>query len=445
MFHRLKPSALPLLGSIAIGLAVVNSSAQDAPSRPRQVTGVDPQLSDRVTSELLVRVALERNPGLRAGRSRAEAMLRMGEAERKLPPPEAEFQMWQVPLSRPYDVGDSQMIMLGVKQPIPAPGSLDARAEVREREADLESAMVSERARDITRDVQHAFVDYVEAENKHREHLEHKAAADRVLAVARARYASGGAITDAAQAELEVARIEVDIAQERARIDSARSRINGLLLRDPAAPLGPPEADEPRSVAQSDAELMLKAQGSRPEPKTARARTAQRFAESRASEREASWPTFSVGASYFAPTHLMPVHGFGLSVSSTLPWLWGRARAEATANRGLAGASEDDVRDAESRVRAEVATSAASVRAAARRFQVLRDRALPAGRRAWEAAATGYESGKTDILMLLTARKAMVEIEVGIVEARSALEHALVDLQWATGGHVRTAPIATVP
>ena len=154
---------------------------------------------------------------------------------------------------------------------------------------------------------------------------------------------------------------------------------------------------------------------------------------------------FAVGASYFAPTNLMPVHGFGLSVSSTLPWLWGRARAEANASRALAGASEDDVRDVESRVRTEVATSAATVRAAARRFQVLRDRALPAGQRAWEAAATGYESGKTDILMLLLARKSMVEIEVDIVDARSAIEHALVDLEWAIGGQVRTAPIVAAP
>jgi outer membrane protein TolC len=96
-------------------------------------------------------------------------------------------------------------------------------------------------------------------------------------------------------------------------------------------------------------------------------------------------------------------------------------------------------------VRTDVATSAAAVRADARRFQVLRDRALPAAQRAWEATATGYESGKTDILMLLTARKSMVEIEVDIVEARTAIEHALVDLEWAIGGQVRTAPITAVP
>ena len=83
-------------------------------------------------------------------------------------------------------------------------------------------------------------------------------------------------------------------------MDTARSRINGLLLRDPAAPLGAPEPSEPRTVAQSDVELISKAQANRPEPKTARAKTALRLTESRVSEREASWPMFSVGASYFA-------------------------------------------------------------------------------------------------------------------------------------------------
>ena len=412
-----------------------------AASAPARGDGFDQQLAKAVTREGLVRIARDRSPALSAGRMQASATRAMGEARRRLPAPEADLQVWQIPLARPYDLPGAGMVMVSLKQPIPAPGSLGARAEVSEREADVETAMVAERELDLSREVGHAFVDYLEAHERHRVHLEHKDAADRITAVAHARYAAGGSLTDATQADVEAARIEADIAQEQARVASARARINGLLLRDPAAALGPPETGAPRSVAEPDADLIARALAHRPEPRTARARTAQRQAESRASEREASWPMLAVGASYFAPTRDMPSHAWGLSVSTSLPWLWGRARAESKASRAMAAATGHLTQDAEARVRTEVSTRAADVRSGAARLRVLQHRALSSARLSWEAAAAGYESGRTDILMLLSARKAMVEIEVDIVDAHAAIEHALVELQWAVGGNVRTAPV----
>lgn len=431
--------------AVFITVACVSSTAAASQTAEAGPVHADRQLTGPIGPDVLVRIALERNPGLRAGRARAAATQQMAKAESKLPPPEAEFQIWQIPLSRPYAFDESQMIMLSLMQPIPAPGSLSAREEARQREADVERAMVDERALQIARAVRLAFVDYFEAHAKHQVHLEHQKAAERVLAFAQARYSSGAPITDITQAQVELAKIQADVEQEHARIEAARARINGLLLREPSAALGEPVAGEPRSLAESDQALLARAESRRPEPKTARARTAQRLAESRVAQKEASWPMLSVGASYFAPTDVMPMHGCGLSVSSSLPWLWGRGRAEAEASRAMARATEDDTRDVQAQVRTEVATMAADVRAATKRFQVLRDRALPAAKQAWEAAASGYESGRTDILMLLTARTSVVEVEVDLVEARTALERALVELEWATASPVRTAPIAAAP
>ena len=372
-------------------------------------------------------------------------MRMMGEADSKLPPPEAEVSVWQVPLSRPYSVPDANMIMVGVRQPIPAPGSLSARADVRSREADVEEAMVGERVREISRDVDHALVEYMQAFAMRSIHLDHMGTADRVLAVARARYEAAGSITDVTQADVESARIEADIAQEDAKIAAAKARLNGLLLRAPDAQLGAPVISEPATVGEPLAGMLVRARSQRPEFRSADARRAARQAEVRLAEREASWPMLSVGALYFAPTNGMPSHGYGLSFSTSLPWLSSRASTEARAGRENIAAIHEEVNDVEAKINAEVATNAAMAQATARRYQVLRDRSLPAAKRAWQAAASGYESGRADILMLLMARKSIVEIEVELVEARTMLDHALVDLDWAVGSPVRRIPIAPQP
>ncbi|MBI5538380.1 MAG: TolC family protein [Deltaproteobacteria bacterium] len=439
------PLALSCL-SLCVALATparVHAEPPAAPTVPAASAELD--LSGTLDRNRVLRAAIARNPGLRASHRRAAAMRMMGEADSRMPPPEAEVSVWQVPLSRPYSVPDASMIMVGVKQPIPAPGSLSARAQVREREADVEDAMVAERVRELMRDVDHALVDYMQATAMHHIHIEHKTAADRVLAVARARYQAAGAITDVTQADVESSRIEADIAQEEAKIAAAKAKLNGLLVRPTQAPLGEPVMAEPVTLGETLREMQTRARSTRPELRTAEARRAARLAEVRVAEREASWPMLSVGALYFAPTNGMPSHGYGVTVSSSLPWLSSRASTEARAGRESAGAIHDDLSDIGAKIDAEVATDAAMVQASTRRYQVLRDRTLPAGKRAWEAAASGYESGRADILMLLMARKSIAEIEVDLVEARAMIEHALVDLDWAVGKPVRRVPIGQQP
>ena len=88
-----------------------------------------------------------------------------------------------------------------------------------------------------------------------------------------------------------------------------------------------------------------------------------------------------------------------------------------------------------------MATASASVRAAGLRLQVIRDRVLPASERAFQVAWTGYESGRTDMLTLLTAERAIVDAREQIVMARATLDHALADLDAAVGTPVARKPL----
>jgi len=193
----------------------------------------------------------------------------------------------------------------------------------------------------------------------------------------------------------------------------------------------------------------------RPETKTKIKRTRENFAKSvkdeaereareyaaKAAEREATWPSFSVGALYFPPTTAMPFHSYGATASMSLPWLWGAAGDRKDAAREFAHAAATGVEAARIPVDAEVVTAEAKARSAAYRLQVLRDRTLPASRHSFEVAQSGFESNRMDLMTVLDTRRSVVDVEHDIVMARSDLDHALTDLEAAVGAEIPLKPL----
>lgn len=388
---------------------------------------------DRAT---VIRTAVAANPGIAAATQRAHASALAASAEGSLPPPEAMVQVWQVPLARPYAIGDAAMVMAGLGQTFPAPGARGARERAGLHVAAADRAMADARARMIRRDADHAFADYVEANARHAIHLEHHAIAERTLALARARHAGGASLTDATQAEVELARVDVDVVGDRSRVDGMRARLNALMARPPTNPLGPPTIGEP-AVASWDLRTALeKAREVRPELRVAEAQRRAESEQATAADKEATLPSFTIAALYFAPVGPMPVHGYGANASMSLPWLWGQASSRRDARRQAAQAAGTEVRGAVIPIEAEVSMADANMRATALRLQTLQDRALPASRRSFEVAWAGYEAARTDVLTLLSARRAMVDVETEIVAARAALDHALAELDAAVGMEV---------
>jgi outer membrane protein TolC len=391
----------------------------------------------------IIREALAKNPGLKAAAERVRSMRSMGRAEGRLPDPEVMFQIWQVPFAHPVSFGDSQMIMAGVSQTFPAPGSLSARAESRDRAATAEEAMLADKARDLVRDVQHAYADLVEAVARHHAHVEHRGVAARLVAAAQARQVGGGSLDDVMQAELALARLDADIATEAASIVRAKARLNGFLARPFDAPLADPQQDVPATVTITPDALVQLATRTRPDLRAANARIEAERSALKSVERESSLPSFTVGASYFAPTTNMPVHGYGVSASMTLPWVWGGNARKEEAQRALSQASAYDAADTRLRIGVDVGTAAATARAATERLRVLRNGALPAAKRALDVTFATYGSGKGDLLGVLRAQQAVVDADIDIVMARATLDHALADLDWAVGMLLPRTPLDT--
>ncbi len=405
----------------------------------------DEPLSASVDRVTIIRAAVKAHPGIRASEKGAHAALLAAEGAGSLPPPEVMAQVWQVPIDRPYAISDAGMVMVGLAQRFPAPGARDARKSAGEQMAAAARAMSADRARTIRRDAEHAFADYVEASERHSIHVLHRTIAQRALALARARHAAGASLTDVTQAEVESARVDADVIADRTRVLGARFRINALLALEPSAPLGPPSSVEPEIAAWDLGTELSKAHEARPELQAAVAEQKSRAEEARAATQEAKLPSFSVAALYFAPVGPMPVHGYGANASMSLPWFWGEAGARRDAAREQADAARSEQRAASIPVNAEVTMADVNMRASALRLQALRDRALPASERSFDAAWAAYEAGRTDVLTLLSARRAIVDVQSEIVVARANLDHALAELDAAVGVPVPRRPLGTLP
>jgi outer membrane protein TolC len=333
------------------------------------------------------------------------------------------------------------MAMVGLQQSFPAPGSLGAKADAKAHEAKAEAAMALMRARDLVRNVDHAFFDYAEVTSRHRIHVDHRQVLQRIADVAQAKYAAAGSLAELAQTQAELARLEADLVTERSAIETARVRLNGLLSRDPGAPLGDPVEEEPAGVSAALDELVARSRAARPDVQASDERREAASAKARAADREAKIPSFTLGAFYFAPVGPMPEHGYGVNFSMSLPWLWGAAAHGAAAEKEMLAAEQDEQQDTRLRAATEVAGAAYTARAAERRYATLLDLALPASRRAFDATQAGYVAGRSDLTSVLAAERAVVDVRMDLVMARASLDHALVDLDWAAGAPLPRRPI----
>src|SRR5260221_3498364 len=286
----------------------------------------DEDLPTPLTREAAERVAVERHPAVRAAREHARAMDRRADAEGKLPSPELDFELWQVPFSKPYAFDQAGMLMLGLRQRFPAPGSQGFTADAMRADARATLRNADQAARDVRRRAGHAFADYVEASERVRVHGTHVGLAHKMREAALAKYRSGGSLAEVAQAQVEVARVQTEHYESKSRVDAARARLDVLFGRAATAPLPDPLTGDAVVPEWDLARLLEEATKQRAEIGMAKEHRDSAESKRAAAKREWLVPGFSVAALYFAPVGPTPPahdHGFGVSLTVELPWLWG--------------------------------------------------------------------------------------------------------------------------
>jgi outer membrane protein, heavy metal efflux system len=407
---------------------------------PAADAGVDVELSGELDAETIVALAVARSPSLTVFAERARALVHGGRAEASLPAGELGFEAWNLPLAKPYALGDANMYMVELRQRFPPAGGRDgrARAQVAEAEAALaetenEERLVAERAVTI-------FARYQTAHRAQALAKQQLVLLGRMAEITRARYTTGGtALADGARVELEITKQRRTLARIEGEIAEERARLNALLRRPASAPLGPPRLGGPETIALSVQQLVEMAARHRGQSLASEARVRAAVARREAASAEASVPAFTVGGGYWQDPRMRP--GLGLSAMMSLPWLWGPERhrkAEAEAQESVARAEHAGTG---LEIETEIGEAHARLERVVGELGVIRREALPAALRARESVSANYVTGKTSLLEWVDAVRSTLELETEVVALEGDLALAVASLERAVGTKLPRTPV----
>jgi outer membrane protein TolC len=374
-------------------------------------------LAQRAPLELVIRLAVAGDPELVALRAAVETRTAEVEVAGARPPPEARAEVWVVP---------DLMVMIGVAQPLPAPG-VGARRAAKRAEAQAAEALVRERALEVTLEVTLAWLDLGEAAAEVALHAEHLALTDGLEESARAAFASGrGRAEDVALVKLEQTRRHKALSAAEGELRARRARLNLALGRPAGAPLGVPP---PSSPPPPDVSAALRLVEARPLLLAAARELEAARAETRAARSAARAPAWMIGADYV----YMPDagdHGARLMISATLPWLGSAPAAErrvAAVRERTAAAEATATRR---RVLADLHEAAARARAAHEQLVRLDRELVPEAERAFELSRGSLGTGVGAALELFHM---VVEARLERLAARTQYARRLAELERIVG------------
>jgi outer membrane protein TolC len=389
---------------------------------------------------VVVVAAVGRSPALAVMAHRARALVHAGRAEGSLPPAELGFEAWNLPLARPYALGEADMYMVELRQRFPAAGSLDARARAMAEEAQAMLAELSSEERIVAERAANAFADYVQAFAEKRLQERQLALLARMGQAVRARYTTGGSgLAEAARIDVEVTKAQRALARIGGDIARSRATLNAVLRRPPGAALGEPRETPPETVRLSVEQLIARAEANRGATLSADARVRAAGARREAAEAEARVPEFMVGLGYWQDPTMRP--GMGVTASMSLPWLWGPNR-DRVRQAGEEEAAERAARDnASLDTQAEVSEAHARLLALEAQFSVIRGQALPATSRSMEALSAAFSTRNASLLEWVDVARSLLDLEMEMVVLHGDLQRGVASLERAVGTALPRTPL----
>ena len=400
----------------------------------RAASGDDAELARTARLETIIRVALERNRDVAENMSRARAADARSQAASRLPDLEAKYELWGVPLARPFALDRADTLMVGLRQTFPAWGTLDARGRAAQEDAGGAQDAARARRQDIAAQVRRTYATYYKADQELRLHREHAGLTSRVLELAKLNQRTGhGGLQDVLRMELELTRVHTDVARIEREQRSSRALLNALMDRAPDAPLGPPE-DLTVTATKDVAALERNVDATRPEIDAAARAVRRSEALLDSARRAARFPSLMIGADYwYMPMGIETHHGYGAMVAINLPWLSGRRRDEVREGEQAVQAEQHALASTRNAVRYELRDAAARVDSARQSFTIIDQNLLAQARRSLEATQAAYASGQGDAIALLDALRSYLQVRIERVRALAELAASEADLDRAAG------------
>lgn len=400
---------------------------------------LDRILSGPLDLDLLVKVAIDRNPEAKELLARAKAGAEEVRRASSFNDPMLKLEAEAVPIHKPVAFNRDEANRFGFRQDIPFPGNLGLRGEAALRDAESMVQLFRDRQREVVSRVKKAYFEYYAMTKEVEIHLEHVKILEDFERISDAKFRTGAVSQqDVLKPQVELVMLHNDVLAMNQRAESAKAAINALLNRPPEAPLGKPKELGAPAESFDLQDLASKALESRPDLLAARLRTRASEAGLKVANREATLPDFSVSADYWQIPGAED--GYGVMVSVNLPWLTGKHRAEVAKMEHLLRADQAAVDTVRNRALFEVRDAYLRVEAARKSAVLFKGELLPRSNQSVEVSRANYEKDKASFLDLLDAERSLRDIKLKYYQALAQYEAAVADLERAVGLDLRRKP-----
>ena len=406
-----------ILGALVPGLAVAQQQTSSAPD---------------ATLASLVAELTAANPELAA--ARREVDMRVARIAPAGAPPDPTISVGYMsgfarPPFFPSSATPNAFREVGISQEIPYPGKLSLRSRIAAIDADAGRWSVEDTRLQLGAELKAMYFEYQFATRSLDIVRRNREVLDQFRQIAEARFSVGQAIQqDVLKAQLEISGlIERTTVLERQR-DALRARINGLLYREPNAPLNP-ELPFAALPLPPDA-AVLRAQALERYPALKRDEQQITKAQQQLSlARKEFFPDFGINVTAQQPAGDMPWM-YGVDVMVTVPLFWQRKQRPMVAEAAAGLEVSRRMRDATvARAEAMVGELHVNAMSAKRLMDLYSGSVLPQAKLTLESALASYQVGKAEFLTVLTDFMSVLTYEIGLEEQRTQYHVALASLE----------------
>lgn len=405
----------------------------EAPSTDQEL---DRMLSGPLDLELLVKVAIDRNPELKETLSRAKAGVEEVRRAGALDDPMLKVETWGVPLNQPTAFNQADTNMIGLRQNLPFPGNLRLKGEAALRDAESMYQTYRDRRLDVAMRLRKSYLEYYSMTREIDIHLEHVRLMTEMEKVAEIKFRNGQVSQqDVLKPQVELVMLHNDVLSMSQHVESAKAAINALLSRPPDAPLGKPKEpafpDEKFDVQELSAKALT-----RPDVLAAELRIKSTETMAQLASREGNLPDFSIGLDYWQMPGA-PNDGYGAMLMINLPWLTGKHGAEVAKMEHTLRADQAAAQTARNKALYEVRDAYFRVEAARKSLVLFKGELVPKSAQSADVSRANYEKDKASFLDLLDAERSLRDVKLKYSQALVLYEMAVADLERAVGQSLR--------
>jgi len=392
--------------------------------------------SEHKVLDSLIRVALDRNPGLIAIEHRYQASRDEANGAGALPDPMLSIGFLNLPRSSlALDKTPMSGVVVGLSQTVPWPGKLRGRTRLADIESSRRGEKLSLARFHLAAELARSYYDYAFQVLSFTVIAENKRLAETVAAIAGERYANGEIpAREMLRSAMHAERLGVRLLGAEQNIESARLKLERIL--------GNPIDDDLAAILPQDIPIQIPADED-PVPDNPVLREAGLAVRSAGAAHDLARsdyrPDITVGIDYRLRETVPgdPTAGedyLSFKVGFNIPlWFFARQKKKTAATRQLVNAARQQEIDIRNRLTERLADTRQTIRSLQASLAGYTEKIVPRARAAAEAARIAYEVNEADFDDFLSARNEFLETELERLTFLKKLNKVMADYDELVG------------